>query len=322
MSTTTPTPEPSPDDLERTVAGLEQYLADQAPAVPPVVEPVESKRVRELRAEVAEAHALLALQNDRAPLLVDTDRVRRRRKQGAEAAQLHALAQDSAARAWTAARWRLALTVSGMVALVLALGWSTANVHTFAAAEAVEWSAAWVFGWFVEPFLSLGLLTIVGARAFMATRGQPLNDPTLRRLEWLFLALTLGMNVWRYLPGVAAEFEVSRLVLHSLGPVVAVAVVTALPIIWNAFADLDHGTLTADLTGPEYRQNAFGMVPARSGVTDPRTARYVTEARRLIAVGELPANPSANRLREALRCGMDTAREVRDALNPNHGGAA
>ena len=317
------------DDFEAEFAALVRQLhtpetrpdvhTAEADLSPGPAEPVETKRVRELRAEVAEAHQLLALQADRAPLLVDTDRVRSTRKQAAEAAQLHMLAQDPAAKAWTAARWRLTLTTAGMIALVLALGWSTANVHEFAAAAAAVWSAAWVFGWFVEPFLSLGLLTIVGARAFMATRGQPLNHPTLRKLEWLFLALTLGMNVWRYLPGVADGFDVSALVLHSLGPIVAVAIVTALPIIWDAFAGLDHGLPTASPTGgptgPEYRGNTSSGGPFPVGATDPRVAKYVTEAHHLMAIGELPANPSATRLREALRCGTDVARAVRDVLD-------
>ncbi|MFD0532445.1 hypothetical protein ACFQY7_00065 [Actinomadura luteofluorescens] len=37
-------------------------------------------------------------------------------------------------------------------------------------------------------------------------------------------------------------------------------------------------------------------------------------ARSLIASGDLPATPSANALRQVLRCGMDTARQVRDEL--------
>jgi hypothetical protein len=328
MSTSLPTPEPTPEDVERAVADLESYLAEQAPAPSPapVAEPVETRRVRELREEVAEAHQLLELQTDQAPLLVDTDRVRRTRKRAAQAAQLHALAQDPAARAWQAARWRLVLTITGMAALVLALGWSTANVHEFVAAGALAWSAVWVFGWLVEPFLSLALLTIVGARAYMGTRGQPLDHPTLRKIEWLFLGLTLLMNTWRYLPVVAERFNFAELVLHALGPIVAVAIVTALPIVWTAFADLDHGPLTAGATGAptgrEYRQNVPGTGSVSRGATDTRTAHLVTRARHLIATGQLPADPSATRLREALQCGTDAAREVRDALRTTQGGAA
>nr|BFE54098.1 hypothetical protein GCM10017745_75250 [Saccharothrix mutabilis subsp. capreolus] len=69
---------------------LEKYVADHAPAAadpaPPAVAPA-TKRVRDLRAEVDEAHVLLESQADAAPLLVDTDRVRRSRKRAAASAQ-------------------------------------------------------------------------------------------------------------------------------------------------------------------------------------------------------------------------------------------
>lgn len=209
-----------------------------APTGAPVA--VDTDRVRALRAEVVEARSLLALQADRAPLEIDTKRVRRRRKRASEARALHLLGKDADARAWSAARWRFTLTVAGMASLVLALGWSTANVQRFAAAGASPWSASWMLAWLVEPFLSLSLLTVVGAKAFLATRGQPLDHPTLRKIEALFLGLTLAMNCWPYLPWSADPFRVDQLVLHTLGPIVAVCAVTALPIIWAAFADLDH----------------------------------------------------------------------------------
>jgi hypothetical protein len=298
-------PDPDPDDVDAVLAEIEARLDETAP------EPTaDTDRVRKLRDEVTEARALLALQADDAPLLVDTPKVRRRRKAGAEAAQLHALAANPAVRAWQAARWRLVLTWVAVLALVLALGWSTAGVQTFAAEDAPRWSPGWCFAWLVEPFLSLALLTVVAARAFMATRGQPLDDPKLRRIEWRFLALTFGMNAWPHLPGVAEHFTVSGLVLHVLGPVVAVSIVTALPIVWTAFADLDHGSPTGTPTGPTYWGNGTGGKPTTGGPTDVLVAR----ARLLIAAGQLDPNPSATRLQKALRCAMDSAREVRDAL--------
>jgi len=73
MSTLIPFPEPSDEDVQRAVAELEKYVAGHAPAVPDVVPvdvPPATRRVRELRAEVDEAHALLELQADAAPLLL------------------------------------------------------------------------------------------------------------------------------------------------------------------------------------------------------------------------------------------------------------
>ncbi len=201
--------------------------------------------------------------------------------------------------------------------MLLALGWSTAGVQVFAAEGAAPWSPSWCFAWLVEPFLSLALLTVVAAEAFMATRGQPLEDRKLRKIKRLFLALTLGMNAWPHLPGVTDRPTVSGLVLHILGPVVAVAMTTALPIIWRGFADLDHGRAvgatypallpqsTAE-TGP----SVPGALPGPVGATGTLVAR----ARGLIKDGQLPPNPSATRLREALGCGTTTAGKVRDAL--------
>ncbi|GAA5045543.1 hypothetical protein HNP84_002604 [Thermocatellispora tengchongensis] len=324
MSITTPTPEPSPEDISRGLADLERHVAAHAPPAPsprPVAPSGDTRRVQRLRAEVAEARALAALQGDDTPFLLDTVKVRRRRKAAYEAARLHELARDPAMRAWQAARMRRLLVTVAMVSLTLALAWSTAGVQRFAADGAPAWSPGWLFAWLVEPFLSLALLVVVGARAYMGTRGQPITSPALVRIEWLFLALTLGMNAWPYLPGVAEDFSLSRLVLHILGPIVAVAIVTALPIILAAFAGLDHDRDTRGLTGLTYSGNAGD--PVRR--TSPAENEHLARTRALIAAGELPPSPSAYKIQRALRCGMDDARAVRDALAAEaarHGGPA
>jgi len=313
-------PLPDPDEVRRGLAELERYAAAHAPAGregEPEPEPIgegETRRVRRLRRQVAEAHQLAELLADDTPLLLDTPRVRRYRRRAIEAARLHALAQDPAARAWQAARVRRLLVTVAMIALALALGWSTAGVQAFAAEGADPWSPRWVVAWFVEPFLSLALLVVVGARAYMGTRGQPIRSRTLTRIEWLFLALTLGMNAWPHLPWVAAEFSLSALVLHILGPIVAVAIVTALPIILAAFSDLDHGGRERPLTAFPYRANA---TPGRASGTSGGGAdidALAERAMRMVNTGELPPNPSAHRIRAALGIGMDTARAVRDRL--------
>jgi hypothetical protein len=317
MSIANPAPEPTPEDISHGLAALEQHLADVAPAPAPAPVRVNgegmTRRVRQLRAEVAEAHLLADLQDDDAPLMLDTKRVRRCRKAAREASRLHALEQDPAMRAWQAARMRRLLVTAAMVSLTLALAWSTAGVQHFAADGAAPGTPSWLFAWLVEPFMSLALLVVVGARAYLGARGAPLSDRKLVRIEYLFLGLTLGMNAWPYLPWTLAEgqdFSLSRLVLHVLGPVVAVAVVTALPIILAAFTALDH-TSGRGLTGLTYSANAHDPVRAPT----PDLARLIDRARALIAAGELPAAPSANRLQRILRCGMDDARAVRDALS-------
>ncbi|MFI6883177.1 hypothetical protein [Streptosporangium canum] len=324
MSITNPTPEPTPEDISRGLAELERHLSQQTPAIPPTVRPIEvsgeTKRVQRLRAEVTEAHLLADLQDDDAPLLLDTPKVRKRRKAAREASRLHELAQDPAMRAWQAARMQRLLVAAGMVSLTLALAWSTAGVQTFAADGAASWSPSWVFAWLVEPFMSLALLVVVGARAYLGTRGQPIESPTLIRIEWLFLALTLGMNAWPYLPWSLPNgeaFSFSRLVLHILGPIVAVAIVTALPIILAAFTHLDHGAGERSgnpLTGLEYRANTPSNYRAEHTYSSADIDALADRVRQMIAAGQLPADVGAASIRKALRCGMDTARAVRDAL--------
>ena len=349
---------PDPDEISRGLAELELYVAAHAPAAPvdhapagregePEPEPAgqigegETRRVRRLRRQVAEAHQLAELQADDTPLLLDTPRVRRYRRRAIEAARLHALAQDPAARAWQAARVRRVLVTVAMIALALALGWSTAGVQAFAAEGADPWSPKWLFAWLVEPFLSLALLVVVGARAYMGTRGQPIRSRTLVRIEWLFLALTLGMNAWPHLPWATdGPFSVSALVLHILGPIVAVAIVTALPIILAAFADLDHGRPEAPVPSPsrtpippvvedppsttsDLQWRGASHAPSRTPSTTPPRGRSLdehrAELRRLIATGALPPHPSAAAIQRALRCREEWARQLRDELR---GGAA
>ncbi|MEW9527295.1 hypothetical protein [Microbispora sp. NPDC049125] len=314
MSTTSPIPEPTPEDISRGLAEIERHLSAQPPPAPPSPADRDTKRVQRLRAEVTEARLLRDLQADETPLMLDTAKVRRHRKAAHEAARLHELAQDPAMRAWQAARMRRVLVTAAMVSLALALGWSTAGVQSFAAAGAPAGSPGWLFAWLVEPFMSLALLVVVGARAYLGTRGTPLNDPKLVRIEWLFLGLTLGMNAWPHLPWAlpaGEDFSFSRLVLHILGPVVAVAVVTALPIILAAFTALDHGR-GERLTGLTYGANTHD--PVRTA--GPNVPALIERARALIASGDLPAAPSAYRLQRVLGCGMNDARDVRDALNP------
>ncbi|NAS27464.1 conjugal transfer protein TraI [Herbidospora sp. NEAU-GS84] len=330
MTTTTPTPEP--DDVNRGLAELERYVAAQIPTTAPApapaadVEPEEllpaapSKRVRALRAEVEEARQLIELQDDAAPLLIDTPKVRRRSKQAREAARLHALAQDPTMRAWQAARMRKLLVIGAMISLTLALTWSTAGVQKFAAADADAWSLGWLFAWFVEPFLSIALLVVVGAKAYMAAQGQPLRSRVLVRIEVLFLGLTLGMNAFPYLPAVATKFDFPQLVLHLLGPIVAVAVVTALPLILAGFNELDHSR-GADDSGAVLGAVLAGVHPRSTGGT--RTAggtrqdyiqALTARAERLIEAGELPPDAGVHRIRKALGCGTPYATAVHQVL--------
>ncbi|WP_037321465.1 hypothetical protein [Amycolatopsis orientalis] len=216
---------------------------DSGPATPAVAGPFRrrpgwTRRVRRRVAEHDEAHRLLRLEADSAPFEVTSDKVRTRRKAVKEAAALAELDRDPQVLAYRDARMLRLIIQMAMVSLVLALAWSTAGVQDFAAEGAPVWSPRWVFAWLAEPFCSLALLMVVGARAYLITRGHRLEDPSLDRAEWVFLGLTLGMNAWPHLPGVTDVFTMSGLVLHLLGPIVATAVVRALPRLVAAFRQL------------------------------------------------------------------------------------
>lgn len=318
-------------EVTRGLTELERLLSAEAPTSTPAPGAPgeaagETERVARLRTEVAEGARLRELYAAQLALDLDSPRVLARRRKGQEAAKLHALAQHPAVRALQAQRMLVALTTAGLVALVLALGWSTANVQTFAAAGAPPWSPGWLFAWLVEPFVSLALLTIVGAKAFLAVRGRVVTSPTLDRIEVGFLALTLAMQLFPVLPapvGSAPRFVVPDVVLHCLGPVIAVAVVKALPVIWAEFTHLDHHAdqsggqgVAVGVTGTPYPPSYSDNSTVHS--TDPaaRITVLTGRARYLIDRGALPARPSANALRKALGCGMDQARAIRDRLDP------
>ncbi|GAA2726725.1 hypothetical protein [Actinocorallia aurantiaca] len=327
---TTINPMPDPDDIERGLAQMEQYIAAHRPApILPVAahanteqneQPAggETKRVRELRAQVAEARLLAELQDDDTPLEVDSPKVLKMRRKAAEAAKLHRLSQNPEMRAYKAARARRMFTIVLVASLTLALGWSTAGVQKFAANDVTSDTAAWWLAWLVEPFISLGLLGVVGSRSYLAIQGSPLTgdaEDTAKKIEWTFLGLSLGMNAFPYLPGVADPFDLDRLVIHILGPIVAVASVIYLSIHLKGFNDLDPHRLYAGGTPPPYRENA----PVHVASTRLDTAPLVEHARQAIASGRLTPSAGIHKYRAVLlevrdRIGTDTARAVRNEI--------
>lgn len=295
--TTLQTPDDQPDftAIETYLAAHSQPTDSEAPAH------IEgrTRRVRRLSRQVAEAQQLAHLQS--APVLTaaTTRRLHRTRRAAAEATALVALRQEAAFTALSTTRTRRLVTTTGLIALTAALGWSTAGVHTFAADNAPPHSTRWWLAWAVEPCVSLALLTIVIARAHLAARGRPLHTPIARRIEWLLLMLTLLMNTWPYLPLVTPDFRFQQLLIHTIGPTIAVSIITVLPHLWHA---IDHPPPAAHTS---------------STASQHRDAGSLDRVHRLIATGELPARPSANQIRTALRCGMDTARRLRDNLRTN-----
>lgn len=367
---------PRDEEVERGIAAIEQYLRDQASTTPakhtpatsgdedtpadaedddpageetgavepyrptPIVLPDgETRRVKALAWEVAEARRILALQGAPEPLLVETNRVRRRRKKVIEAARLHALDQDPIARAYRDQRVRRVITWMVMGAAGIALAASSIGVQASVvrALGIDHGTPGWWAAYLVEPALSLPLLAAVAVQAYSAIRGKVVDrkSPEGRRMfrvEALLLALTLILNCWPAVvtPDGGLTFDPLAVIVHALGPVAAVTAVWVLPTLWAVLATLPTpevpSTLTTPLTGGltpfPYRENAPAapapQAPARrsSGADiDALTER----ARRMVRTGELPPRPSAHRIRAALGVGMDTARAVRDRLAQDGG---
>jgi len=361
---------PRDEEVERGIAAIEQYLRDQAsttqaghtPAAPgdedtpagaedddptgeetgavepptPIVLPDgETRRVKALAWEVAEARRILALQGAPEPLLVETDRVRRRRKRVIEAARLHALDQDPIARAYRDQRVRRVITWMVMGAAGIALAASSIGVQASVvrALGIDHGTPGWWAAYLVEPALSLPLLAAVAVQAYSAIRGKVVDrkSPEGRRMfrvEALLLALTLILNCWPAVvtPDGKLTFDPLAVIVHALGPVAAVTAVWVLPTLWAVLAALPTpevpSTLTTPLTPFPYRENAptapAPETPARRP-SGPDIDALTERARRMVRTGELPPKPSAHRIRTALGIGMDAARAVRDRLAQNGG---
>ncbi|WP_433357942.1 hypothetical protein ACQP25_45350 (plasmid) [Microtetraspora malaysiensis] len=360
MNLTNP-PEPNPDEVARGLAAIEQHLATLAPTAPvyrPIPDPApaeavddedeptlapaevlveepedegETKRVKAMRARVAEAHRLVELQADEAPLLVDTGKVSKRRAKVAEAAQLYGLAQDPNALAWRDQRVRRITTVMTMAAATIALSASSIGVQR-SVTEGLDLdkgSPAWWAAYGVEPALSLPLLAAVAVQAYSAMRGRVIDrqSPEGRKLlktEALLLGLTLVLNCWPAFTGLWNKFDLLPLLVHALGPVAAVTAIWILPTLWSVLAVLPVPTRTGGRTGGSIRPNVSIETPEeysadRVQYTPNKIEALAARVRQMIAAGELPADPGIQKIRTALGVGADVATKVKKAMA---GGAA
>ncbi|RGA04483.1 hypothetical protein DI270_013400 [Microbispora triticiradicis] len=321
-----PSPDPTPEEVARGLADIERHLADVAP--PPHLAPVvpdqepeaegegETKRVKAMRARVAEAHRLVELQDDETPLLVDTAKVGKRRRKVAEAARLYELSQDPAALAWSDARVRRITSVMAMSAAVIALGVSSIGVQASVAKglALVDGSIGWWAAYGVEPILSLPLLAAVVVQAYAAMRGRRVDRSSpegkrLLRAEALLLGLTLVLNCWPALQW--RGFDLLPLIVHALGPLGAVTAIWLLPTLWSVLAALP----VPARTGGSIRENALAaMLGEYSRYTPDRIEALTVRVREMIAAGELPADPGVQKIRAALGVGTDTASKVKRAM--------
>ncbi|UBU19186.1 hypothetical protein [Nonomuraea gerenzanensis] len=292
----------------------------------------ETQLVRRLRREVSEARRLVDLQADEAPLLVESKKVRRRRLAVIEAARLHELALDPVALAYRDARVRRVTTLMVAIGVVIGLAVSSVGVQASVATALIleKFSAAWWAAFLYEPAMSMPLLGTVAVQAYSAMRGKVVDrrSPVGRkmfRVEALLLTLTLILNCApAFAPSVT--FSLLTVLVHSLGPIVAVTSVWVLPALWSVLEVLPvpeaRTGRTGGCTAHQYRANAvrqYSAPPARQRVDiDALTA----QARDLIDAGRLSPDAGVHKFREALGCGAEPASKVKKAIAAAQAGGA
>lgn len=317
-----PQPEPTPGEVEQGLAAIEGHLAEAAAvtsaSLPAVREQPEmdgeTKRVRALREEVAEAHLLAELQDDETPFTLDTTKVRKLRRRTWEAARLHELAQHPAALAYRDAQVRRITTRMTMAAAGIALAVSSIGVQASVvkALDIEQADLGWWAAYGVEAVLSLPLLAAVGVQAYSAIRGKVVDRKShegrrLFRVELVLLGLTLTLNCW---PAFVLPFDPLGLIVHSLGPVAAVLAVWVLPTLWKIIADLPVPWRSTPSVHPRYRDNG----PDRYTLSTAPVQVLADHVRDMIAAGELGPNPGVHKIRKALGVGSDKASEVQKLL--------
>ena len=315
MSRPTTPPLPEPEDMDRILAALEAQLAatGEGQAGPEAAEaatgegqgqatPGQTRRVRRLRAALDEARATLDLLAEGDPReQVPTRREQRRAHRAARMLRAYQLSQTPALLAARDARVRRWTTVAALVAAGLALAWSTAGVQrSVALADGlVPGTVAYCAAYLVEPMMSCLLLALVGGQAYAAMRGRPVDrrseaGRTIARIETALLAATLSLNVWPYLGQAVGEWAVLPLVVHALGPIVAVLAVKGLPALWGV---LDALPLPGEETTPE------GRTASR---TEPRTEPQYSPEYRANAPSTTPGTHPGTAFQTRARTGTGT----------------
>ena len=312
-----------PVEVEVDQAVDEEVLASVPQQVSTPAEQGHTKTVKERERELAEARRLVELQGQDVTAEVDTARVRKAKKHGAQARKLHALRQRPETLALRDARVRLWTTVMAMAAAVAALGWSTASVQQTAAHGAPAGTAASLLAYLVEPLISVGLLAVIAVQAYAAMRGATV-DPgtehgrTLRSTQRWLLTLTVTLNVWPYIAPLwsGGGFDLIQVVIHLVGPIVAVRMIHSLPAMWAVIEGLQLPT-TRGVTPPACSKNAVTDEAASKGSDGPSRATQIrSELAELIAAGRWTKNISVPAIREHFECGTDLARDLRDEFKP------
>ena len=321
-ATTEPAVEPAEVEGDQVPAD-EEVLTSVPQQISTPAEQGRTKVVAQRERDLAEARRLVELQDQDVTAEVDTKRVRKARRHGAQARKLHSLRQRPETLALRDARVRLWTTVMAMFAAVAALGWSTASVQQTAAHGAQVGTAGYLLAFLVEPLISVGLLAVIAVQAYAAMRGATVDPDTehgrtLRSTQRWLLTLTITLNVWPYISPLwsGGGFDLIQVVVHLVGPIVAVRMIHSLPAMWAVIEGLQLPTARG-VTPPEYRENAAPADQSSKAAEDPsRVAQVRDELAHLIATGQWTKNVSAGSIRDHFECGTPIAQKVRDQIKP------
>lgn len=127
------------------------------------------------------------------------------------------------------------------------------NVQQFAAAGAAVGSLTWCAAWLLDPMVSLVLLAVLRAEQ-ITTRYQVSTGVWPRVSKWALLAATYVMNTWSDWAACSA----SRVVLHSVPPLVVVLAAEAVTDLQYALTECVH--------------RAHAAATARAAESGPRPA--------------------------------------------------
>lgn len=332
-------PDDMPDgEVERGITAIEQHLAAQSAPADGYTDRVreleataaEAARIRELptakvlerQQELAEAEWLERLdtiehvrkltaagERERADLDAEAGSAADKRRMAANP-NVRALLLAKRRRRWSSIAW----TVLG-----LAMSFTAVNVQKFAAAGAGVSDPQWWVAWGVDPLLSalvVGLLLAKGDLSVLGVKTRKEHERGLARfavyaVEMGALLAALVMNVSPELQDEKPSWQL--IVLHIVVPLAGMAAALVLPIIQERYSRAIDA-LYDDQDAPPYRGATGATYSSNAAPVGRVTDQQLARVQELIATSKLTRDASANAIREALRCGMDTAREIRDIL--------
>ena len=263
----------------------------------------------------------------------------RRGARAERAAEMEELAGDPRAEAYSNRRARFWLLLMAGLGIALGVGISSSTAQQ-TITSFMGWDPSGVAGiaaYGADPALGLVLFATLGARILASARGVAVPEVARRALNKIELVLfslvallnagpSLGHLIGDAFSGEWARLglDVMVLVIHTLGPVLVATGVFGVPYMALILGEITAATnakraaRTAGVTPPACSENAAAGEAAEetSSKDRKRFEQIRDELAELIAAGRWNRNVSVPEIRKYFGCGVDIARDVRDALKP------